>query len=69
MANFKLFGREIDTGQLKKRLQTSMEEASQTASEKLEAVSDAAREVSDKVAAATSEYAEAAGDESLKLTA
>ena len=46
-----------------------MEEASQTASEKLEAVSDAAREVSDKVAAATSEYAEAAGDESLKLTA
>lgn len=62
MANFKLFGQEIDTDDLKKRLQTTVDEASQAAGERWDAASDAAREVAGKVSAATSEYADAAGE-------
>lgn len=62
MANFKLFGREINTEELKKNIQSTIDEASQAASEAWESASESISETSAKVADAANEALAATGE-------
>lgn len=62
MANFKLFGREINTDELKKNIQSTIDEASQAASEAWDSASESISETSAKVADTANEVLAATGE-------
>ena len=62
MANFKLFGREIDTAQIKKEMQSTFDEMSQKASDTLETVGKTVNDTSKKIADSSSEVWNATSD-------